>query len=91
MDQCGSNVFPQSVFWCQKYEKLYTSEDPSSTIYMWGIMGFISRTCYPGPSCSKLTMSLVKDSLKFQMENITNGFLHFSKKNNSVFAFEVNI
>ena len=63
-----------------------------------------SRT---GPSCSKLTMSLVNDSLKFQMailqihcyflckkcENPLHckGFSHFINKNNSVFAYDVGI
>ena len=57
----------------------------------------------PGPSCSKLTMLLVNDSLKFQMaiiqihcyfllkkcENPLHNF--FSTKNNSVFAYVVGI
>ena len=65
------------------------------------------RSKRPGPSCSKLTMSLVSDSLKFQMAilQIHCYFLlknvrilciakdsHiFSTKNRSVFAFEVDI
>ena len=65
-------------------------------------------SCY-GASCSKLTMSLVNNSLKFQIQyyKYTVIFLlikcenplhciakdsHiFSTKNNSVFAFEVDI
>ena len=57
-----------------------------------------------GPSYSKLTMPLVNDSLKFQMAILQMHcyFLYkytviakdsniFSTKNNSVFAFEVDI
>ena len=58
--------------------------------------------CIPGPSCSKLTMSLVNDSLKFQMaifqilffllllKKCENLLTFFSTKSNSVLAFEVN-
>ena len=49
-----------------------------------------------GASCSKLTMSIVNDSLKFQMailqiHCIAKDSHIFSTKNNSVFAFEVGI
>ena len=51
----------------------------------------------PGPSYSKLRMSLhaVNDSLKFQMAilqiHVHCYFLLICNKNNSVFAFEVDI
>ena len=55
----------------------------------------------PGPSCSKLTTSLVNNSLKFQtfIFQIHYYFLlikcenplHFVNKNNSVFAYVVGI
>ena len=61
----------------------------------------------PWASCSKLMMSLVNDSLKFQMAILQihcyfllkkcenplpcKGFSHFINKNNNVFAYVVGI
>ena len=45
-------------------------------------MGYLELYCYkPGPSCSKLMMSLVNDSLKF-----TNMLKFFAEKNVSSFS-----
>ena len=57
---------------------------------MYSVLSLLS-----GASCSKLTMSLVNDRVKFQMAIlqycIAKDSHIFSTKNNSVFAFEVDI
>ena len=41
-----------------------------------GIMSKMTSFSQPGPSCSKLTVSLVNDSLKFQMAIL---LIHYAK------------
>ena len=75
-------------------------QEVKDTVYISFLMFYST-----GARCSKLKMLLVNDSLKFQMAilqihcyfllekcmNPLQGFSHFSTKNNSVFAFEVDI
>ena len=38
--RCGSNGYPQSMFWVKNKENRYTSVNPSIIIKMWGLRGF---------------------------------------------------
>ena len=52
----------------EKYIEIIINDDMVSTVFLWlWIFPFQNNPKNPGPGCSKLTMSLVNETLKFQM------------------------
>ena len=46
--RCGSNEYPQFMFWCKNKKNRYTPAYPSFAIKKWGLRGVsIARTCFP--------------------------------------------
>ena len=103
-DIFDAEIFPPELGYTI-YRRDRVNQKGSRSIIL--VNSILLSECKPGPSCSKLTMSLVNDSLKFQMaiSQIHCYFLlknvrilciakdsHiFSTKNNNVFAHVVGI